>query len=226
VLLVLAVLVLNMSRGAPRGAGSDHNNPAIFAATVPGGGSVCQPIVPLPSDAARAQLLVGTYGHPVPALSLRFTDAGGATLAMGSLPAGGPEGQVTIPIHRVIRTPTPPTPATPTPTPTGGGAGEANRFCLTVGGHTNVALGGEGGPISPNSELVNGTAQAGRVSLLYLRGGSESWWQLLPSLDHRFGLGKASVFGDWTLPALALALVGVWALVIRLLLRELRREPA
>jgi hypothetical protein len=206
VLLVLAVLVLDMSASAPRGAGSDHISPVVFAATVPGGSTVCQPIAPLPSDAARAQVLIGTYGHPVPALSLRFTGTGGATVATGSLAAGGREGAVTIPVHRVA------------------GAGEAGNFCLTVGGHRGVVLGGEGGPIGASSELVDGAAQAGRVSLLYFRSGSESWWELLPSLDHRFGLGKASVFGDWTLPFLALLLAGVWALVIRLLLGEMRRD--
>jgi len=205
-LLVLAVLVLDMSGSAPRGTGSDHNNPAVFAATVPGGGSVCQPIVPLPLDAARVQLLIGTYGRPVPALSLSFNGARGA-LAAGSLAAGSKEGTITIPIHRLA-------------------VGEASSFCLHVGGHSPVVFGGEGGPIGASSELVDGRAQGGRVSLLYLRGGSESWWQLLPSLDHRFGLGKAYVFGDWTLPVLALMLLGVWVAAIRLLLREIGRGEA
>ena len=201
-LAVLAVLVLDMSGSAPRGTGSDHVGPAVFAATVPGGGTVCQPIVPLPVDAARVQLLIGTYGHPVPALTLNFAGPIGA-VAAGSLAAGGKEGTVVIPIHRVA-------------------PGEANSFCLHVGGHSTVVFGGEGSPIAASTELVNGKQQGGRVSLLYLRGGSESWWALLPSLDHRFGLGKAYVFGDWTLPVLALMLLGVWIAAIRLLLRELR----
>lgn len=204
--LVLAVLALDMSGSGPRSAGSDHNNPAVFAATVPGGGTVCQPIVPLPVDVARAQLLIGTYGHPVPALALSFSGAGGA-VASGSRGAGGAEGTVTIPVHRVS-------------------GGVASSFCLHVGGRSTVALGGEGGPIGASSELVNGVAEGGRVSLLYLRAGNESWWQLLPSLDHRFGLGKASFFGDWTLPVLALLLIGVWIAAVRLLLRSLRESEA
>ncbi|HEY7829685.1 MAG TPA: hypothetical protein VIC06_03880 [Solirubrobacteraceae bacterium] len=203
-LLVLAVLVLDMSGSAPRGTGSDHVSPVSFAATVPGGGNVCQPIVPLPVDAARAQLLIGTYGRPVPALGLSFGGPSG-TVATGSLAAGGKEGPIIIPIHRVA-------------------SGEANSFCLHVGGHSTVVFGGEGSPIAAATELVNGKQQGGRVSVLYLRSGNESWWQLLPSLDHRFGLGKAYVFGDWTLPVLALMLLGVWIAAIRLLLHELRRE--
>jgi hypothetical protein len=211
-LLVLALLALEMSGSAPRSAGSDHNNPAVFAATVPGGGTVCQPIVPLPEDVARAQLLIGTYGHPVPALQLTFSGAAGV-VASGTRPAGGAEGTVLIPVHRVSDSGS-------------GSSSVASSFCLHVGGHSTVALGGEGGPIGASSELVNGVAQGGRVSLLYLRAGSESWWQLLPSLDHRFGLGKASVFGDWTLPVLALMLLGIWIAALRLLLRTLRESES
>jgi hypothetical protein len=202
-LLVAAGLLLDMSGRAPRGAGSDHISPAIFAATVPGGGVVCQAGVPLPSDAARAQILIGTYGHPVPALTLSFLDAGGAPVATGRIPPGGREGTITIPLSHVP------------------GAAASASACLRVGGASSVTLGGEGGPLNPTSETVNGHAQPGRISLLYLRHGSESWWQLLPSLTHRFGLGKASFFGDWTLPVAALLLLGVWVGAIRLLLREL-----
>jgi hypothetical protein len=202
-LLVLAVLALELSGAAPRSAGSDHNNPAVFAATVPGGGTLCQPIVPLPQDVARTQLLIGTYGHPVPALQLSFSGADGQAVAAGSWTAGGKEGTIIIPVQRLR-------------------SGVAASFCLHVGGHSGVALGGEGGPIGASSEVVDGQPQAGRVSLLYLRAGSESWWQLLPSLDHRFGLGKASLFGDWTLPVIALMLLGVWIAAMRLLLRTFR----
>jgi hypothetical protein len=206
-LLILALLALELSGAAPRSAGSDHNNPAVFAATVPGGGTLCQPIVPLPLDVARAQLLIGTYGRPVPTLRLSFSGVGGGAVAAGARAAGGREGTVVIPVHRL-------------------GGGVAASFCLHVGGHSTVALGGEGGPVGASSEVVDGQPQGGRVSLLYLRAGSESWWQLLPSLDHRFGLGKASLFGNWTLPVLALLLLGVWIAAVRLLLRTLRESEA
>jgi hypothetical protein len=82
-----------------------------------------------------------------------------------------------------------------------------------------VVLGGENGP--GGTEVVNGQRQPGDISLLYTRQGSESWWQLLPTLVTRFGVGKASFFGDWTLPVIAFLLLAVWAAVVRLLLREL-----
>jgi hypothetical protein len=40
-------------------------------------------------------------------------------------------------------------------------------------------------------------------------------------LIERFGRGKATFFGDWALPACALALVVAWILTIRLIGREL-----
>jgi hypothetical protein len=57
---------------------------------------------------------------------------------------------------------------------------------------------------------------------MYLREHRESWWQLLPTLVDRFGLGKASLIGDWTLPTVAVLFLGTWVAVVRLLLRELR----
>jgi hypothetical protein len=202
-LAVAGALVLEMSGRAPRQAGSDHISPAVFAATVPAGGLVCQPAPFLPDDAARAQILIGTYGRPAPALRLSFLDAAGARVASGQLAAGAHEGTLVIPLSRVH------------------GAPAAASVCLRVSGAAKVALGGEGGPVNPTSELVDNAAQPGRISLIYLRGGRESWWQLLPVLSERFGLGKAYFFGDWTLAFCALLLLGVWVGTIRLLLREL-----
>jgi hypothetical protein len=202
-LAVAGALVLDMSGRAPRQAGSDHIGPAVFAATLPTGGVVCQPAPFLPGDAAQAQLLIGTYGRPAPALRLSFLDATGAEVASGGLPAGARQGTVVIPFSRVR------------------GAPEAASVCLRVGGSHKVVLGGEGGPVNPTSEVVDKMPQPGRISLIYLRHGRESWWQLLGVLSQRFGLGKASFFGDWTLAFCALLLLGVWVGTIRLLLREL-----
>lgn len=192
-----------MSGSAPRTAGSNHVAPLMFSASMPAAGSVCQPLVSLPRDAARVQLTIGSYGKPLPALSLRFLDPSGRVSAEGDLAAGAHEGLVSIPVHDISD----PEAATET--------------CLAVGRTEPIVLGGEGVPVSPSSERVDGKPQAGRISLLYFRKGSESWWQLLPVLDERFGLGKASFFGAWLLPVAALALLGVWVATIRLLARQL-----
>ncbi len=203
--LVAGALALDMSRSAPRTAGSDHAGIPVFAATVPGGGTVCQPDPNLADDAYRVQLLIGTYGRPVPDLRINFTGAGGAEVARGHLPVGEKEGLVTIPLKRARA------------------STEATRMCMHVGGSQNVVLGGEGIPVTdPIAEAVNGRPQPGRIGLVYLRGGEESWWQLLATLAERFGLGKASGFGTWTFPVLALLLIGVWVATVRLLIRELK----
>jgi hypothetical protein len=202
-LVVVGALVLDMSGRGPRTAGSNHVATPVFAATVPGGGTVCQPASPVPGDATRVQLLIGTYGHPVPELNIRFLAAGGEAVADGTLPAGAGEGAVTIPIVHPRA------------------ALDSTSVCLHVGGTATTVVGGEGVPINPGSEQINGKLAGGIIGLLYFRGGEESWWQLLPTLSTRFGLGKAPFFGGWTLPLAALLLLGVWVGTIRLLLGEL-----
>ncbi len=206
--LVAVGLVVTLSHRAPRAAGTDHIVPAMFAATLPSGGEVCQINPYLPPDAARAEILIGTYGRPVPALALRFTDPAGAVVSSGQLAAGGREGTVSIPITRATD------------------PGRATRVCLGVGGRSKVVVGGLGIPPDPTDEVVNGTPQAGRISLVYYRAGRESWWSVVGVIDRRFGLGKAGLFGDWALPACVLLLVGVWVAVVRLLIdgREEARE--
>jgi hypothetical protein len=203
VLLTAAMFVIEMSGSAPRIAGSDHAGTRTFSAVVPGGGMLCQRAPRLPPDAARVELLLGTHQASVPGLQLRFIDARGAAVASGQLPAGARPGLVTIPLNRAS------------------GKAAATGVCLRVHGSTSLLLGGEVGEVNPYSERVDGTLRAGRIGLVYLRAGDETWWQLLPRLADRFARGKASFFGEWTLPVLALLLLGVWVATCRLLLREL-----
>jgi hypothetical protein len=202
----VGALALDMSGSAPRTAGSDHYAPLIFAASLPGAGSVCQPVVSLPRDAARVQLTIGTYGKPVPALTLRFLDPAGRASAEGYLAAGAHEGLVSIPVHDISN------------------PEAATDACVEVERSSGpIVLGGEGVPVTSFSERVDGKPESGRLSLEYFRAGSESWWQLLPTLDERFGFGKAPFFGAWLLPFAALALLGVWIATIRLLVQQLSR---
>ena len=202
-LLVAGALALDMSGRAPRDRRYRPHQPRGFSAALPHGGTLCQPAMVLPSDAQHLEVLIGTYGVPVPALSASFTATRGSTRASGRLAAGAHEGYVQIP----LRYPHGPT--------------AEGTLCLRVGGAHKVVFGGE--PATPGalSEQVDGAPQPGRIDVVYLRPGRESWWQLLGTLDERLGLGKASLFGDWTLPAMALALLGVWIAAVRLLAREL-----
>jgi hypothetical protein len=201
--LAVGALLLDMSGSAPRMAGTDHTIPVGFVATMYSGQELCQPGMTLPSEAQRVQVLVGTYGPPVPALSTRFLGPGGRQIAAGHLPAGTAQGNVLIPISYPH------------------GAAASGTLCIRVEGGKKTVLGGNIFTAGPASEQIAGTPQPGRITVVYLRPGSESWWQLLPTLSRRFGLGKASLFGAWTLAAAALALLGVWVAAVRLLRREL-----
>jgi hypothetical protein len=202
VALVVGALLLDMSGTAPRMAGGDRVSAPVFVATVPPGGTICQPGLGLASEVKRVQFLLGTFGHPAPAIGVRFLNTAGSQVASGHLAAGAREGLESVPIGSERKD-------------------GAVEMCIRFEGGSAVVLGGESAPPSPSSAVVNGHRQTGLLSVSYFRGGSESWWQLLPTLSRRFGLGKASVFGTWTLPLMALLLTAVWVATIRLLKREL-----
>ena len=64
---------------------------------------------------------------------------------------------------------------------------------------------------------------AGRVRLEWLRPGEESWFALLPTVMHRFGLGKGLTIGVWLLPLALLLVLASWVAALRLVTRELAR---
>jgi len=64
---------------------------------------------------------------------------------------------------------------------------------------------------------------AGRLHLEWLRPGSESWLELLPTVAHRFALGRWNPLGSLLLPAVALLLIATWFGAARLVLREVGR---
>ncbi len=205
VVLVAALFIREMSGSAPRTAGSDLIRPDTFSVILPAGGTLCQPVGPLPSDAAQASVLIGTYARPMPAVSLRFLTGSRQLGAYGQLAAGAraEQGYVMVPLRRIR------------------GAPPIATACLHVGGTAHYAIGGETGPVNPTSAVVDGKPQSGNISIFYYRHGSESWWQLLSTLDQRFAFGKATFFGAWTLPVMALLVVLVWVGAVRLLWREL-----
>jgi hypothetical protein len=82
-----------------------------------------------------------------------------------------------------------------------------NRVCVTVSG--------------PGRTVLYGSA--GRLHLEWMRPGSESWFSLIPTIAHRFGLAKANVFGSLLLAPAALILLAAWAAAARLVVREVGR---
>jgi hypothetical protein len=63
--------------------------------------------------------------------------------------------------------------------------------------------------------------QGGAVRFQWLREGRESWVATIPTIAHRFGLGKA-ISGAWLLAFAAALLLAAWVLALRLLTREPR----
>jgi hypothetical protein len=62
---------------------------------------------------------------------------------------------------------------------------------------------------------------AGRLRLDWYREGSESWFALLPTIAHRFGLARANPIGALLLLLAGLILLAGWVATVRLVLREL-----
>jgi len=58
------------------------------------------------------------------------------------------------------------------------------------------------------------------VRLAWMRPGTESRLEMLPTIAHRFALTKLNPFGSWLLLVLALVLAVTWAIALRLVVRE------
>jgi hypothetical protein len=203
--LAVAGLLAVLSASTVRLAGTSHVRTAGFNVRVPGGAEVCQPATSLAAGAGAARLLVGTYGQPVPPLAVRFEAPGGGVLAQGRHDGGGREGYVTVPFAAAVEALHP-----------------VARACVRNLGATPVALGGDVAAPAAGARIAGGEPQ-GVVAFAYPRAHAESWWPRLGEMARRFGVGKAPLFGAWTLPLLALALAGLWVATVRLLLRELPR---
>lgn len=160
---------------------------AEFVAQVPAGKRLCQAEELVPGDTHALQLTIGTYQRPGPPVVIDVT-RGGRLLAGGGRAAGWTQGDhVRLPLVRSV-----PTTAGP-------------EVCLTNSGPATLALGGSASV--PPPARVDGIPQRGRVRIEYVRSGRESWWSLMPTIFHRFGLGKAPGLGSWTF-------VLAWGLVL------------
>jgi hypothetical protein len=201
VLVVAVATVIALSQRGARLAGTNGIKQQAFVVALPAGRQACQRFVLLVDDAARTQVLVGTNGKPAPPLAVTFADRDGRFVARG---LGRPthEGLVTIPIGAAVD-----------------GTRPSTTACIRNLGDRPIVLGGDIAK-PEGSARIDGRTTGGAVSFRYLRAGNETWWSLLPTIASRFGIGKAPIFGDWTLPAAALLLLAVWIAAIRLLVRE------
>jgi hypothetical protein len=191
-----------LSSNRARLVGTNYVQTVGLSVSVPAGKQVCQPATFLVSGAGGARLVVGTYGRPTPRLIVRFVESGGSVVAYGNLGAGWREGVVTVPFERPV-----------------GAAGSSSTACVRNGGASTIVLGGEF-RTAGNSARVPGGKKQGLIAFAYPRALGESWWPSLPDISRRYAVGKVSLAGAFTLPILAIVLLGMWVAAIRLILRE------
>jgi hypothetical protein len=193
VLCILGAAALEMSGSAQRLAVTNDIPAAGIVAYVPAGQKLCQPGVVVPSDGAAIQMEIFTYDKPMPTVHVTISDSSGAVVDTGTLSPGGPQGTTVIPLDD-------PRPVT-------------GRLCLTA--TRRVALAGDPAPTGPDSQTLNGKPQPAAITVMVMRPGKESWWQLLPTVIRRFGYGKWSFLGSWTFIVGAIVLALIWVLALR-----------
>lgn len=204
VLGLLVTLGVALLARAPRRSGTNYTAPATFVAALAPGQQACQVGEELPGDTAAVQLSIGTYGRPGPPLTLAATRPGGRLLTQGALPAGWRQGTVRIPVRRVHS------------------AAADARVCVRVAPAprgTAITLAGNFEP-GYAMEVGGQPLPTAKVRFDYLRPGRESWYELLPTIAHRFSIAKAGFLRDWEwLAALALVLATAF-LALRTVLRS------
>lgn len=198
---LLVAVIVAFTESKPRLAATNNVRDPIFAAVVPRGAVLCQTGELMPADAASVQIRVGTYGKPMPPLTVTATGPGAAPIT-GSVSGGGPQGRVPIPVPRTEKS-------------LGG-----RRVCLRNGGRSRIAIGGEA---IPNPATIGGRPADGRVRLEWYRPGKEDWFAMAPTVAHRFGYGNAPWMGPWTLWLAALLFLGALAAAVAVVLRQAER---
>ena len=202
---LVAALALALTRSEPRRSGTNMTPAGAFVIGLMAGQEACQESEVLPADTSAIRLTVGTHGQPGPPLEAIVTAPSGRVLTSGRLAAGWHEGLVRIPVKHVST------------------ASEETRVCIREGrsaaGQAPIALAG-------NNQLgfvmqVAGKESPGvRLRLDYMRAGSESWYQLLGTIAHRFSLGKAGFLRHWEWWAALVLILATAVLAIATILRS------
>ena len=96
------------------------------------------------------------------------------------------------------------------------------RVCVRVAAAprgTAVALAGDFEP-GYTSEVAGQPLPTAKVRFDYMRPGRESWYQLLPTIAHRFSIAKAGFLRDWEWVAALALVVAAAFLALRTVLRS------
>ncbi len=202
VLAIAVAFAVLLTHSESRRSGTDYTPNANFAAVLKPGQETCQAHELLPADTAAVRTTIGTYGKPGPRVSVSLTGEHGEALTAGSLAPGWRQGVVEIPVGHVYRA-----------------SAEASA-CLRDDGSSRVAVAGDSGDSFHTMQVAGRTIQNAQVLYEYMRPGSESWLQLLPTAVYRSTLGKSGLVRHWAWAgALALMLLAI-GLALRTIVRE------
>ena len=196
--LVAACVVLTHS--SERLSGTNLAPNGAYIEGLGNGQEACQGEELLPADTAALRMTIGTYGKPGPALTVTFMGPDGRLLTTGGLKQGWHEGVVRIPIRHVSE------------------ATAGTRFCLRNGG-APIALAGDAPDPGFQLQVAGKTIESQRLRLDYMRPGSESWFALVPTIVHRFGVAKAGWVQGWAWLAVVVLMLTAVVLALRTVLK-------
>lgn len=203
VAIVALGLVAVLSESKPRLAQTNNVPPQRVVAELGPGQQVCQGLETVPSGVARLVL------RTPPRLEGEFPVAaqvrGGRDVSLADSVGEARAGRLVVDVGSPPRSTI------------------DAEICLTNEGRERLSL--SGFPIrGEQAARVDGAPGRGRLAMDYLRPGRESWWELAGTVAHRFGIGKAAFFGDWTLWAALALMAGAWVAALRLVLRHGRQS--
>jgi hypothetical protein len=203
-LALIAAGVATLLRSAERRSGSNLTSDLGYQIGLAPGQQLCEPGELLPGDTAALRLAASAGGGPGPALAASISGPGGA-LSSGELRAGWRSGLVSIPVALVPHTV----------------AGAT--VCLRNLGSRAAAFGGSV-PDGSFVVLIDGRGLAGRLRIEYMRPGSETWLALVPTLAHRFSLGKSDLVRHWAAGAVLALMLLALSLAVRTVLSTERER--
>jgi hypothetical protein len=201
-LAILVAFAVLLTHGEPRRSGTDLTPNANFAAVLHAGQQTCQDQELLPADTAAVRMTMGTFHKPGPRLRIALTGPRGETLTSGGLAPGWRQGNVEIPVAHVFH------------------ATAGAHVCLRDDGPSRVALAGDSGDQDHLMYVAGKQVPNARLLYEYMRPGSESWLQLLPTASYRFSLGKSGLVRHWAWMGVFLLMLLAVALAMRAILRE------
>jgi hypothetical protein len=200
---IAAVFVVLLLHSEQRRSGTDLTPNGAFIAYLNAGQEACQNQEPLPAGAAAVRMTIGTHGPPGPPVHLTWSGPHGEVVTSGGRGAGWRQGIVTIPITRVAK------------------PMEGLRVCFRSDGPQPIALAGT--QPDPGYRLqVPGITIEARLRYDYLRPGSESWLELLPTLAYRSTIARSGLVRHWAWVAAVLLMLFAAALALATIARQAR----